>query len=84
MSDVSTIECGECRNDIRHGGEYYCGVSLCENCLLHHEDGCGLSIEMVKGDIFEFDCVKNWWVEALLQASIVHFCPDFTIQVRLR
>ena len=42
-----TIECGECRNDIRHGDEfscYYCGASLCESCLLHHEDECCLSI----------------------------------------
>jgi len=40
--------------------------------------------EMVKGGIFEFDCVKNWWVEALLPASIVHLCADFTIRVRSR
>jgi hypothetical protein len=42
-----TIECGECRHEIRHGDEFSCltcGTSLCENCLLKHEDECRLSI----------------------------------------
>ena len=38
-----TIECGECRNEIRHGDEFNCqacGASLCDSCLLYHEDEC--------------------------------------------
>lgn len=38
-----TIECGECRNQIRHGDEFNCdscGASLCESCLFNHEDEC--------------------------------------------
>jgi hypothetical protein len=41
-----TIECGECRNDIRHGEEFtceYCGASICASCLFHHEDECVFS-----------------------------------------
>ena len=42
-----TIECGQCRHDIRHGDEFNCttcGASLCESCLLDHEDECGLAV----------------------------------------
>jgi hypothetical protein len=42
-----TIECGECRSEILHGDEFNCstcGASLCEGCLLYHEDECGLAI----------------------------------------
>ena len=38
-----TIECGECRNEILHGEEFncpFCAVSLCDNCLLCHEEEC--------------------------------------------
>lgn len=38
-----TIECGECRNEILHGDEFpcnYCGASLCDGCLLDHEEDC--------------------------------------------
>ncbi|HEU5464085.1 MAG TPA: hypothetical protein VFV82_08130 [Candidatus Binatia bacterium] len=42
-----TIECGECRHDIRHGDEFtcrYCGTSLCDGCVLYHEEACLLPI----------------------------------------
>lgn len=43
-----TIECGECRHEIRHGDEFNCstcGASLCESCIFPHEDECGLSVD---------------------------------------
>lgn len=43
-----TIECGECRHHILHGDEFncsICGTSLCESCILQHENECALSIE---------------------------------------
>lgn len=43
-----TIECGQCRHEIRHGDEFVCstcGASLCESCLLDHEEECGFSLE---------------------------------------
>jgi hypothetical protein len=42
-----TIECGECRHDIRHGEEFNCstcGASLCESCVIHHEDECAMTV----------------------------------------
>src|SRR5687768_4698310 len=42
-----TVECAECRNEIRYADEFncsYCGASLCDNCLFHHEDECDVSI----------------------------------------
>lgn len=42
-----TIECGECRHDIRHGDEFtcrHCGTSLCDGCVLYHEEACLLPI----------------------------------------
>lgn len=42
-----TIECGECRHDIRHGDEFNCftcGASLCESCIFQHEDECAVVI----------------------------------------
>jgi hypothetical protein len=41
------IECAECRNEILYTDEFncaYCGVSLCDNCLIDHEDECCLSL----------------------------------------
>ena len=43
-----TIECGQCRHEIRHGDEFVCftcGTSLCDSCVLSHEEECGLSAE---------------------------------------
>lgn len=40
------IECAECRHEIRYADEFncsYCGASLCDNCLFHHEDQCDVS-----------------------------------------
>jgi hypothetical protein len=42
-----TIECGECRHDIRHGDEFNCftcGASLCESCISQHEDECAVAV----------------------------------------
>jgi len=42
-----TIECGQCRHEIRHGEEFNCSTcdtSLCEGCLLYHEQECALSV----------------------------------------
>jgi len=44
-----TIECGECRNDIRNGDEFtcqYCSASLCSQCILYHEDECRLCVSV--------------------------------------
>lgn len=41
-----TIECGQCRHEIRHGDEFicnYCGASLCDSCLFYHEEECYLA-----------------------------------------
>jgi hypothetical protein len=41
-----SIECEECRNEIRYAEEFncsYCGASLCDNCPLSHEDECFVS-----------------------------------------
>lgn len=38
-----TIECAECRHEIRHGDEFNCqscGASICDGCLFYHEDEC--------------------------------------------
>ena len=42
-----TIECAECRNEIRYVDEFncsYCGASLCDNCVFRHEAECDVSI----------------------------------------
>ena len=42
------IECAECRNEILYTDEFncaYCGASLCDSCILHHEDECSLSLK---------------------------------------
>ncbi len=46
------IECGQCRREIRHGDEFVCcscGASLCEGCLLDHEQECEISLEAAPG-----------------------------------
>src|SRR6516165_4868714 len=46
-----TIECGECRNEIRHGEEFdcqYCAASICESCIAQHETECLLSLHVKK------------------------------------
>jgi hypothetical protein len=41
-----SIECAECRREIRYADEFncsYCGASLCDHCVLIHEDECFVS-----------------------------------------
>lgn len=41
------IECAECRNEILYTDEFtcsYCRASLCDSCLLSHEEECALSL----------------------------------------
>jgi hypothetical protein len=40
------IECAECRNEILYTDEFNCsncGASLCDSCLLSHEEECSVS-----------------------------------------
>jgi hypothetical protein len=46
------IECAECRNEILYTDEFncsYCGASLCDNCLLSHEDECSHALDRIAG-----------------------------------
>jgi hypothetical protein len=41
-----SIECAECRREIRYSDEFtclHCGASVCDSCLLEHENECAVS-----------------------------------------